>query len=59
MLLLDSEIRISHQIDRLYGYESNPRKDIWRHMIAQPVNTQMEFKDRYDAIVGEFAEQVT
>lgn len=45
-------------MDRLYGYESNPRKDIWQHLKAQPTNTQLEFKERFDKIVGEFSEQV-
>lgn len=47
------------QIDRLYGYESSTKKDIWLHMTSQSSNTQMEFKDRYEAVVGEFAEQVS
>jgi hypothetical protein len=46
------------QIDRLYGYESSTKKDIWLHMTSQSSNTQMEFKDRYEAMMGEFAEQV-
>uniref|UniRef100_A0A914I606 Eukaryotic translation initiation factor 5B n=1 Tax=Globodera rostochiensis TaxID=31243 RepID=A0A914I606_GLORO len=46
-----------NKVDRLYGYESNPRKDIWQHLKAQPSNTQLEFKERFDRIVGEFSEQ--
>uniref|UniRef100_A0A915CNP4 Eukaryotic translation initiation factor 5B n=1 Tax=Ditylenchus dipsaci TaxID=166011 RepID=A0A915CNP4_9BILA len=46
-----------NKVDRLYNYESNPRKDIWQHLKAQPQNTQLEFKERYNKIVGEFAEQ--
>ncbi|PIO76205.1 putative translation initiation factor aIF-2 [Teladorsagia circumcincta] len=46
-----------NKIDRLYGYESNPRKDVYQHLKSQPQNTQLEFKERYDKIVGEFAEQ--
>ncbi|ETN80796.1 putative translation initiation factor aIF-2 [Necator americanus] len=46
-----------NKIDRLYGYESNPRKDVYQHMKSQPQNTQLEFKERYEKIVGEFAEQ--
>ncbi|KAK0417341.1 hypothetical protein QR680_012953 [Steinernema hermaphroditum] len=45
-------------IDRLYGYESNPRKDIWQHLKSQPQNTQLEFKERYDNIVAQFASEV-
>ncbi|RCN27107.1 elongation factor Tu GTP binding domain protein, partial [Ancylostoma caninum] len=45
------------KIDRLYGYESNPRKDVYQHLKSQPQNTQLEFKERYEKIVGEFAEQ--
>ncbi|EPB76117.1 putative translation initiation factor aIF-2 [Ancylostoma ceylanicum] len=47
-----------NKIDRLYGYESNPRKDVYQHLKSQPQNTQLEFKERYEKIVGEFAEQV-
>ncbi|KAK0417342.1 hypothetical protein QR680_012953 [Steinernema hermaphroditum] len=47
-----------NKIDRLYGYESNPRKDIWQHLKSQPQNTQLEFKERYDNIVAQFASEV-
>uniref|UniRef100_A0A1I7YD20 Eukaryotic translation initiation factor 5B n=1 Tax=Steinernema glaseri TaxID=37863 RepID=A0A1I7YD20_9BILA len=47
-----------NKIDRLYGYESNPRKDIWQHLKSQPHNTQMEFKERYDNLVAQFAAEV-
>ena len=46
------------QIDRLYNYESNPRKDVYAHLSTQPQNTKLEFKERYQKIVVEFAEQV-
>jgi len=46
------------QVDRLYKYESNPRKDIWQHMNTQPTNTQLEFRERFNKLVGEFSEQV-
>uniref|UniRef100_A0A1I7XD64 Eukaryotic translation initiation factor 5B n=1 Tax=Heterorhabditis bacteriophora TaxID=37862 RepID=A0A1I7XD64_HETBA len=46
-----------NKIDRLYGYETNPRKDVYQHLRSQPQNTQLEFKERYEKIVGEFAEQ--
>uniref|UniRef100_A0A914CAC0 Eukaryotic translation initiation factor 5B n=1 Tax=Acrobeloides nanus TaxID=290746 RepID=A0A914CAC0_9BILA len=46
-----------NKIDRLYNYESNPRKDIWQHLKSQPNNTQLEFKERYEKVVAEFAEQ--
>ncbi|KAE9414699.1 hypothetical protein Angca_006639, partial [Angiostrongylus cantonensis] len=46
-----------NKIDRLYGYESNPRKDVYQHLKSQPQNTQLEFKERYQKIVGEFSEQ--
>lgn len=46
-----------NKIDRLYGYESNPRRDVYQHLKSQPNNTQLEFKERYNKIVGEFAEQ--
>ncbi|PAV91845.1 hypothetical protein WR25_15603 [Diploscapter pachys] len=46
-----------NKIDRLYNYTSNPRKDIYEHLKSQPQNTQLEFKERYEKIVTEFAEQ--
>uniref|UniRef100_A0AC35UA00 Tr-type G domain-containing protein n=1 Tax=Rhabditophanes sp. KR3021 TaxID=114890 RepID=A0AC35UA00_9BILA len=46
-----------NKIDRLYGYESNPKKDIWKHLETQPQNTQLEFRDRFNKVFGEFAEQ--
>ncbi|CEF64613.1 Eukaryotic translation initiation factor 5B [Strongyloides ratti] len=46
-----------NKIDRLYGYESNPRRDIWEHLDSQPSNTQLEFKERFQSIFAQFAEQ--
>ncbi|CAD5214043.1 unnamed protein product [Bursaphelenchus okinawaensis] len=46
-----------NKVDRLYGYESNPRKDIWQHLKSQAQNVQLEFKERFEKIVVEFAEQ--
>uniref|UniRef100_A0A0K0FHC9 Eukaryotic translation initiation factor 5B n=1 Tax=Strongyloides venezuelensis TaxID=75913 RepID=A0A0K0FHC9_STRVS len=46
-----------NKIDRLYGYESNPRRDIWEHLESQPSNTQLEFKERFQNIFAQFAEQ--
>ncbi|CAD5220225.1 unnamed protein product [Bursaphelenchus xylophilus] len=46
-----------NKIDRLYDYQSNPRKDIWQHLRSQPQNTQLEFKERYEKVMVEFAEQ--
>lgn len=46
-----------NKVDRLYNYESNPRKDIWQHMNTQPTNTQLEFRERFNKLVGEFSEQ--
>jgi len=46
-----------NKVDRLYEYSSNPRKDIWQHLKAQPKNTQTEFEQRWNGIVGEFSEQ--
>uniref|UniRef100_A0A7E4UU96 Eukaryotic translation initiation factor 5B n=1 Tax=Panagrellus redivivus TaxID=6233 RepID=A0A7E4UU96_PANRE len=45
-----------NKVDRLYGYESNPQKDIYQHLKAQSSNVQLEFKERYEKIVTEFAE---
>ncbi|CAK5085656.1 unnamed protein product [Meloidogyne enterolobii] len=46
-----------NKVDRLYKYESNPRKDIWQHMNTQPTNTQLEFRERFNKLIGEFSEQ--
>uniref|UniRef100_A0A0R3QSG4 Eukaryotic translation initiation factor 5B n=1 Tax=Brugia timori TaxID=42155 RepID=A0A0R3QSG4_9BILA len=46
-----------NKIDRLYSYESNPRKDIYQHLKSQPLNTQLQFKELKDKIVLQFAEQ--
>ncbi|GMS87839.1 hypothetical protein PENTCL1PPCAC_10014, partial [Pristionchus entomophagus] len=46
-----------NKIDRLYGYESNPRKDVYAHLKSQSESTQNEFKRQYNLIVGQFAEQ--
>ncbi|KAE9550492.1 hypothetical protein FO519_006294 [Halicephalobus sp. NKZ332] len=46
-----------NKVDRLYGYESNPQKDIYQNLKLQPQNTQLEFQERYEKIVTEFAEQ--
>uniref|UniRef100_A0A0K0E7M5 Eukaryotic translation initiation factor 5B n=1 Tax=Strongyloides stercoralis TaxID=6248 RepID=A0A0K0E7M5_STRER len=46
-----------NKIDRLYGYESNPRRDIWEHIDSQPLNTQLEFKERFQNVFAQFAEQ--
>ncbi|TKR78187.1 hypothetical protein L596_019037 [Steinernema carpocapsae] len=47
-----------NKIDRLYGYESNPHKDIWQHLKSQPQNTKLEFKKRYENIIAQFASEV-
>ncbi|CAI4229082.1 unnamed protein product [Auanema sp. JU1783] len=46
-----------NKIDRLYGYESNPRKDVYQHLKSQTHNTQMEFKDKCNQVIAQFAEQ--
>ncbi|CAD6188483.1 unnamed protein product [Caenorhabditis auriculariae] len=46
-----------NKIDRLYEYESNPRKDIYEHLKSQKTRVQQEFKERYEAVVVAFAEQ--
>lgn len=46
-----------NKIDRLYNYESNPRKDIYQHLKSQPLNTQLQFKELKDKVVLQFAEQ--
>uniref|UniRef100_A0A8R1TZD6 Eukaryotic translation initiation factor 5B n=1 Tax=Onchocerca volvulus TaxID=6282 RepID=A0A8R1TZD6_ONCVO len=46
-----------NKIDRLYDYESNPRKDIYLHLKSQPINTQLQFKELKDKVVLQFAEQ--
>uniref|UniRef100_A0A915PI37 Eukaryotic translation initiation factor 5B n=1 Tax=Setaria digitata TaxID=48799 RepID=A0A915PI37_9BILA len=46
-----------NKIDRLYDYESNPRKDIYQHLKSQAINTQLQFKELKDKVVLQFAEQ--
>lgn len=46
-----------NKVDRLYGYESNPRKDIYLHLKAQTTAVQLEFKERWEKIFAEFSEQ--
>ncbi|EGT44666.1 hypothetical protein CAEBREN_04552 [Caenorhabditis brenneri] len=46
-----------NKIDRLYEYESNPRKDVYELLKSQKTRVQAEFKERYEKIVVEFAEQ--
>ncbi|CAB3402409.1 unnamed protein product [Caenorhabditis bovis] len=46
-----------NKIDRLYEYESNPRKDVYELLKSQKQRVQQEFKERYEKIVVEFAEQ--
>lgn len=46
-----------NKVDRLYGYESSPRKDIYQLLKAQTISVQLEFKERWDKIFAEFSEQ--
>uniref|UniRef100_F1KRS4 Eukaryotic translation initiation factor 5B n=1 Tax=Ascaris suum TaxID=6253 RepID=F1KRS4_ASCSU len=46
-----------NKIDRLYDYESNPRKDVYQHLKSQPINAQLQFKELKDKVVLQFAEQ--
>lgn len=46
------------QIDRLYEYASNPRKDVYQHLKSQPINTQLHFKELKEKVIVQFAEQV-
>jgi translation initiation factor 5B len=46
-----------NKVDRLYDYQSNPRKDIWQHLRAQPKNTQIEFEQRWRDTTAQFSEQ--
>ncbi|CAP33854.1 Protein CBR-IFFB-1 [Caenorhabditis briggsae] len=46
-----------NKIDRLYEYESNPRKDVYELLKSQKPRVQAEFKERMDKIIVEFAEQ--
>lgn len=46
-----------NKIDRLYEYESNPRKDVYELLKSQKPRVQAEFKERFNQIVVEFAEQ--
>lgn len=46
-----------NKVDRLYGYESNPRKDIYQHLKSQTTSVQHEFKERWEKTFAEFSEQ--
>uniref|UniRef100_A0A1I7T1R6 Eukaryotic translation initiation factor 5B n=1 Tax=Caenorhabditis tropicalis TaxID=1561998 RepID=A0A1I7T1R6_9PELO len=46
-----------NKIDRLYEYESNPRKDVYELLKSQKPRVQAEFKERMEKIQVEFAEQ--
>ncbi len=54
----DETKKFVFQIDRLYGWESNPRKDIRQLLKSQATSPQLEFKERLQKTVAEFAEQV-
>lgn len=46
-----------NKIDRLYDWNTMPRKDVQDILKAQAVNTQQEFDERVKATVLQFAEQ--
>ncbi|GMR35682.1 hypothetical protein PMAYCL1PPCAC_05877 [Pristionchus mayeri] len=43
--------------DRLNGYVSNPRKDVYDHLREQSTNTKHHFRERCNQIICQFAEQ--
>lgn len=46
-----------NKIDRLYGFRSSPSTDVQQTMNSQHENTRIEFKERCDQVVLQFAEQ--
>ena len=46
------------QIDRLYGWQSNPHADIVNTIKKQKANTKVEFDERVRETTTQFAEQV-
>ncbi|CAI6357223.1 unnamed protein product [Macrosiphum euphorbiae] len=46
-----------NKIDRLYDWQTNPRKDVRDILTSQHANTQNEFKTRSQSVILQFAEQ--
>ncbi|VVC44813.1 Translation protein, beta-barrel domain,Translation initiation factor IF- 2, domain 3,P- [Cinara cedri] len=46
-----------NKIDRLYDWQTNPRKDVRDILTSQHINTQNEFKTRSQSVILQFAEQ--
>lgn len=46
-----------NKIDRLYDWQTNPRKDVRDILSSQNSNTQNEFKTRSQSVILQFAEQ--
>ncbi|XP_001949877.1 eukaryotic translation initiation factor 5B [Acyrthosiphon pisum] len=46
-----------NKIDRLYDWQTNPRKDVRDILTSQHANTQNEFKTRSQNVILQFAEQ--
>ena len=46
------------QIDRLYGWRSNPTADVVNTIKKQAQNTKMEFESRTQEVIVQLAEQV-
>lgn len=46
-----------NKIDRLYDWQTMPRKDVRDTMKAQQQNTKLEFKQRTDEVISQFAMQ--
>uniref|UniRef100_A0A914DW93 Tr-type G domain-containing protein n=1 Tax=Acrobeloides nanus TaxID=290746 RepID=A0A914DW93_9BILA len=50
-------IIVLNKLDRLFGYKSNPCKDIWQHLESQSSHFKSEFQTRYEKIVTEFSKE--
>lgn len=59
MLVYDSGMLILLKVDRLYGWQTNPHSDIVNTLNRQKQNTRMEFNDRVQQVIVQFAEQVS
>uniref|UniRef100_A0A915JD92 Tr-type G domain-containing protein n=1 Tax=Romanomermis culicivorax TaxID=13658 RepID=A0A915JD92_ROMCU len=46
-----------NKIDRLYEWKSQPQSDVEKALKGQKGNTKIEFKDRYEEVLTQFAEQ--
>ena len=51
-------IKFLLQIDRLFQWQANPHNDIKNTLNKQKPNTKLEFDERVQQVIVQFAEQV-